>query len=100
MQTKTIVPNTLTSSGPTGEVPRTLDKIVEKNVEIENKLADALSLLHAMETRLTGLREDSPKEGENPTETSHLPVLQQQQGKMESLTNQILSVINVLQTHI
>ena len=79
---------------------RTIEGIIEKNSGIENVLAETLSLLLAMEARLVGVREDSPLTEESPNPTSHLPMLQQQQERMESLSHQILSMVNILRSHI
>ena len=79
---------------------RTIEEIIEKNSTVEIELTEALSLLNGMEERLVGVREDSPATEETPNVTCHLPVIQQQQGRIISLTYQILSTINILRSHI
>ena len=91
----------MSSTEPTVErKPRALEKIIERNDVITSNLITALALLHAVEDRLVGRNEQPEDACDNPPSTCHIPILNQQQDKLETVCVEIIDSINTLAENI
>ena len=93
----------MSSTEPTVErKPRALEKIIERNDVITINLITALALLHAVEDRLVGRNEQTEDKDEcdNPPSRCHIPILNQQQDKLETVCVEIIDSINILAENI
>ena len=80
--------------------PRSIEVVVLRNEAITTSLLTTLELLHNMEDRLVG-RNDQPEVAcDNPPSNCHIPILNQQQDKMESLCVEIVDSLNILEENI
>ena len=82
--------------------PRSIEAIIERNDAITTTLITALALLHVVEDRLVG-RNEQPKdkdECDNPPSRCHIPILNQQQDKLETVCVEIIDSINILAENI